>query len=123
MSGFDSQDGSRAIPHVHALAVTELSSFGGSGGLQAAGGQKRDHLLFLLSEGQICGGLREILDGEKSRVSRHDGDAYGAEFGAEYIRAVAWRMHPSSVDCRRVRANGDVFGDNAEPRTCSTGTC
>jgi len=46
----------------------------------------------------------------------HRGDSYRSEPRVKNIFAMSWRIHPAGVNNLRTRADGNVFGDNAEAR-------
>lgn len=78
--------------------------------------QQQNYFLFLLLHAQFRNGARKVLHREQSARTVHRGDAYGSEPRIENVFAVTWRLHPAAVNDLRSRANGDIFGDDAEAR-------
>ena len=79
--------------------------------------EQRNHLLFLLLHAQFRDYLRKILHREQPARPVHGGNADGSEPRVQNISSVAGRIHPAGMNDLRARANGDVFGDDAEART------
>jgi hypothetical protein len=83
----------------------------------SAFGEQRGHFFFLFFHAEVRNGKCKILNREEAPGPSHRRYSHGSETWIENIFAVAGGTHPSRVDGMRVRADGDVLGDHAEPGT------